>query len=37
MSKLIQDKQLNKPHYNDPHFLFCEWMKSSDKTRAAIL
>lgn len=37
MSKLIQDKQHNKPHYNDPHFLFYEWMKASDKIGASIL
>jgi len=37
MSELIQDKQHNKPHYNDPHFFFYEWMKASDKTGAAIL
>jgi hypothetical protein len=37
MSKLIQDEQYNKPHYYDPHFLFYEWMKGSDKRGAAIL
>jgi len=36
MSKLIHDKQRNKPHYNDPHFLLYEWMKVSDKIEADI-